>query len=162
MTCLWRCGVQAAEPFGGPQETVLGEVQAFGRSCWAALGLNPCPCLWIPVCISCFQFWIPPRMTAFELPCLTGFWDLENDWQLFIYKPVLWTIVCILLLLVKYLALGLYCFGFHLCSMITNDGWVNRAGRRPSLRREGKDNPTLNFKGFEALLDKVKRWGKNL
>lgn len=41
--------------------------------------------------------------------------------------------------------------------MNINDGWVNRAGRRFFLRREGKDNFILNFKGFEVLLDKVKR-----
>lgn len=58
---------------------------------------------------------------------------------------------------VKYLVLGLYCFGFYLCLMNINDGWVNRAGRRFFLRREGKDNFILNFKGFEVLLDKVKR-----
>lgn len=44
-----------------------------GGSVWqhvlAAVGLDSCSCLWILVCISCFQFWIPTRMTALELPC---------------------------------------------------------------------------------------------
>lgn len=69
MTLLGCPGVKAANHSGDPRKPVLGEVHVPGRMWPAALGLNPPSCLRRPVCISCFQFWIPPRMTAFELPC---------------------------------------------------------------------------------------------